>query len=135
MAANKAFRFGPVALTTTTTTNILNPATATGGTNAGSSSQFIVLRHIRVVNKTATAARFALWLGGTGANLAGTECIAGGTATAGALDASVGVSVAAGSFFDWFGALRVDAADFLVGGAGTTLALVIEGEGEIGVAG
>lgn len=135
MAANKTFRFGPVALTTTTTTNILNPATTTGGTNAGSSSQYIVLRHVRVVNKTATAAFFALWLGATGANTAGTECIAGGTATAGALDANRGVSVAANSYFDWFGVLRLDAADFLVGGAGTTLALVIEGEGEIGVAG
>jgi len=40
---NKAFRFGPIALTTTLTTNLLNPATATGGVNAGSSSQYIIL--------------------------------------------------------------------------------------------
>jgi len=135
MAANKTFRFGPVALTTTTTTNLLNPPTATGGTNAGSSAQYIILRRVRVVNKTNAAANFALWLGATGANTAGTEVIAGGAATAGALNAGTGVSVAANGFFDWYGILRLDAADFLVGGAGTTTALTIEGEGEIGVSG
>lgn len=135
MAANKTFRFGPVALTTTTTTNILNPPAASGGVNSGSSGQYIILRHVRVVNKTNTAAFFALWLGATGANAAGTEVIAGGAATAGALNANTGVSVAANSYFDYYGLLRLDTADFLVGGAGTATALTIEGEGEIGVAG
>jgi hypothetical protein len=123
MAANRRFRFGPLALTTTLTTNILNPPTATGGVNAGSSSQYIVLSHIRIVNKTTSAATFSLWLGATGANAAGTEVI--GTAT----------TVSANSAFDWYGSLRIDAADFLVGGAGTATALTITGEGEIGVAG
>jgi len=120
---NKAFRFGPVALTTTLTTNILNPPTTTGGTNAGSSSQYIILRHIRIVNKTASPVTCSFWLGATGANAAGTEVI------------GQGLSVPANSFVDWFGYLRLDAADFLVGGAGTTTALSIQGEGEIGVAG
>jgi hypothetical protein len=123
MASNKRFRFGPVALSTTLTTNILNPATTTGGVNAGSSAQYIVLSHIRIVNKTTSAASFSLWLGATGANAAGTEVI--GTAT----------PVAANSAFDWYGSLRLDAADFLVGGAGTATALTITGEGEVGVAG
>ena len=120
---NKTFRFGPVALTTTMATNLLNPPTATGGVNAGSSSQYIVLKHLRVVNKTAIAATFSLWLGATGANAAGTEVI--GTA----------LSVPANSAYDWYGMLRLDAADFLVGGAGTNTALTITGEGEIGVSG
>jgi hypothetical protein len=120
---NKAFRFGPVALTTTMTTNLLNPPAASGGVNAGSSAQYIVLRHVRIVNKTGSAATFSLWLGATGANAAGTEVI--GTA----------LSVAANSAYDWYGCLRLDAADFLVGGAGTTTALTITGSGEIGVAG
>lgn len=123
MASNKAFRFGPVALTTTLTTNILNPATTTGGTNAGSSSQYIILRHIRLVNKTAGAITFTLYLGATGANAAGTEII--GTA----------LSVAANSAYDWYGAMRLDAADFLVGGASANTSMSIQGEGEIGVAG
>lgn len=123
MAQNKAFRFGPVALTSTLTTNILNPPTASGGTNAGSSSQYIILRHIRIVNKTAGAVTFTLYLGATGANTAGTEVI--GTA----------LSVAANSAYDWYGALRLDASDFLVGGASANTSLTIQGEGEIGVAG
>ncbi len=123
MAANKVFRFGPVALTNTYTTNILNPPTASGGTNAGSSSQYIVLKHIRVVNKTAGAVSFRLFLGATGANAAGTEII------------GYDLSVAANSYVDWYGLLRIDAADFLVGGASAATSLTIEGEGEIGVAG
>lgn len=123
MASNKTFRFGPIALTTTLTTNLLNPATATGGVNSGSSSNYIILRHVRIVNKTGSAATASLWLGATAGNVAGTEVIA------------QGVSVPANSFIDWYGVLRLDAADFLVGGSGTTTALSINGEGEIGVAG
>lgn len=123
MAANKVFRFGPIALTNTLTTNLLNPPTATGGVNGGSSSQYIILKHIRIVNKTGSAATFSLWLGATGANAAGTEVV--GQAK----------SVGANDVYDWYGTLRIDAADFLVGGASANTTLTIQGEGEIGVAG
>lgn len=123
MAANKVFRFGPVALSNTLTTNILNPPAASGGVGAGSSGQYIVLRHIRIVNKTGGAVTFSLWLGATGGNAAGTEVI------------GQGYSVAANSAFDWYGLMRLDTADFLVGGASAATSLTIEGEGEIGVAG
>jgi hypothetical protein len=123
MASNKIFRLGPVALTATLTTNILNPPTATGGVGAGTSANYIVLRHIRIVNKTAGAVTFSLWLGATGGNVAGTEVI--GTA----------YSVAANSAFDWYGAMRLDSTDFLVGGASALTSLTLSGEGEIGVAG
>lgn len=123
MPANKTFRFGPIALTNTLTTNLLNPPTTTGGVNAGSSSQYVILRHVRILNKTAGAVTFSLWLGGTGGNVAGTEVIGTGT------------SIAANSFIDYYGMLRLDAADFLVGGASANTSLTIEGEGEIGVAG
>lgn len=122
MPSNKAFNFGPVALTNTLTTNILNPATATGGTNAGSSSQYIIVRHIRIVNKTAGAVTCTFYRGATGGNVAGTEVI------------GVGLSVAANSFIDWYGIMRFDAADFLVGGASANTSLSIQGEGEVGVA-
>ena len=123
MASNKTFRFGPVAMSATLTTNILNPPTATGGVNAGSSAQYIVLKHIRIVNKTAGAVTFSLWLGATGANAAGTEVI------------GQALSVPANSYFDWYGMLRFDSADFLVGGASAATSLSIQGEGEIGVSG
>ena len=123
MAANKVFRFGPIALTNTLTTNLLNPPTATGGTNGGSSAQYIILRHVRIVNKTASAATCSFWLGATGANAAGTEVI------------GQGLAVAANSYVDWYGLLRLDSADFLVGGASAATTLSIQGEGEIGVSG
>lgn len=120
---NKTFRFGPVALTNTLGTNLLNPPAASGGVNAGSSAQYVILKHMRVTNKTGSAATFSLWLGATGANAAGTEII--GQAQ----------TVPANSSYDWYGLLRLDAADFLVGGASVNTALTISGEGEIGVAG
>lgn len=120
---NKAFNFGPIALTNTLTTNILNPAAASGGVNAGSSGQYILLKHIRVVNKTGGAVTFSLWKGATGANAAGTEVV------------GIGQSVAANSSYDWYGLMRLDVADFLVGGASAATSLSIQGEGEVGVAG
>lgn len=123
MAANKTFRVGPLALTTTLTTNVLNPAAASGGVNGGSSGQYIILRHIRIVNKTANSATFTLYLGATGANAAGTEVVGFGTPVAG------------NSFFDWYGVLRLDTTDFLVGGSNTATALTFQAEGEVGVAG
>jgi len=122
---NKAFRFGPVALSNTLTTNILNPnVTSLAGPVGFTMTQpYLILKHIRIVNKTAGAVTFSLYLGATGANAAGTEVI--GTA----------LSVAANSAFDWYGSLRIDAADFLVGGASAATSLTIQGEGEIGVSG
>jgi hypothetical protein len=121
---NKAFRFGPLALTNTLTTNILNPATTTGGVNGGGSGNlYLIIKHIRIVNKTAGAVTVSLWIGATGANAAGTEF------------AFQATSCPANSFLDWFGLVRLDVADFLVGGAGAATSLSIEGEGEIGVAG
>jgi hypothetical protein len=125
MAANKIFNFGPVALTTTLTTNILNCniTSLTGPVGFTATQPYIVLKHIRIVNKTGSAATFSLWKGATGANAAGTEVIGQGT------------SVPANSYVDWYGIMRFDAADFLVGGSGTATALSIQGEGEIGMSG
>lgn len=123
MAANKIFRFGPVIMSATLTTNILNPnVTSLAGPVGFTMTQpYMIIRHIRISNKTGSAATFSLWLGATGANAAGTEIV--GTAQ----------SVPANSYVDWYGMLRLDAADFLVGGAGTAAALTIQGEGEIGL--
>lgn len=125
MASNRVFNFGPVALTTTLTTNILNcNITSLAGPVGFTATQpYIVLKHIRIVNKTAGAVTFSLWKGATGANTAGTEVV------------GQGYSIAANAAFDWYGIMRFDSADFLVGGANTTTALSIQGEGEIGMSG
>ena len=100
--------FGPLALTNTTTTNIYNNASAL---------IYDVIRHIHVVNKTASPATFSLWLGATGANAAGTELYNGQV-------------VAANSVFDAYLTLKMTSTDFLVGGASANTTLTIEGEGE-----
>lgn len=124
MAQNKKFKFGPVALTTTLTTNILNPAiTSVAGTVGFTATQpYLLLYHVRITNKTANAATFSLWVGASGGNAAGTEFI------------NTGHSVAANDSYDWYSpsGFRIDSTDFLVGGAGTATALTISGEGEIG---
>ena len=125
MAANKIFTSGPTALTTTLTTNILNPniTSVAGPVGFTMTQPYIIVRHIRIVNKTATSATFSLWLGATGANTAGTEVI------------GTGYPVAANSAFDWYGQMRIDSTQFLVGGSNTATALTIAIEGEIGVSG
>lgn len=122
MQARK-FRLGPVALTNTLTTNILNPPTTTGGVGAGTPNTYIVLKHIRIVNKTAGAVAASLWIGATGANAAGTEIMSG-------------LSVPANSHIDFYDpGLRLDVGDFLVGGAAAATSLTLFATGEIGLVG
>lgn len=119
---NKPFRFGPLALSNVLATDLLRPPTTSGGVNAGASPCYIILKHLRIVNRTTSAASFSLWLGATGANAAGTEVV------------GQGMVVQPNQAVDWYGILRLDYADFLVGGSNTANALTIQGEGEIGVA-
>lgn len=125
MASNKVFNLGPVALTTTLTTNIMNcNVTSLAGPVGFTLTQpYLVIRHIRVVNKTASAVTVSLWKGAAGGNAAGTEFV------------WQAATVAANSFLQEFGIWRFDAADFLVGGAGTATALSFQATGEIGVSG
>lgn len=88
---------------------------------ATSVNLYFIIRHIRITNKTGSAATCSFWIGATGGNAAGTEVIA------------QGLSVAANSYVDWYGLLTLDVADFLVGGAGTGSALSFEAEGEVGI--
>jgi hypothetical protein len=124
MAANKVIRFGPAAVSNAAA-NLVNPPTLTGGTGlAGTNSAaYVIIRHMRVVNKTAGAVTFTAYVGATGGSAAGTEF--GFNAT----------SIPANSYVDWYGMLRLDTADFLTGLASALTSLVFEAEGEIGVAG
>jgi hypothetical protein len=125
MAANKIVRFGPIALSNTLTTNILNPPTLTGGVTAGTTNTntYFLIKHLRIVNKTAGAVTFSFWIGATGANAAGTEVV------------GIATSVAANSAVDFYPpSLRLDVGDFLVGGAGAATSLTLSGSGEIGIA-
>ena len=126
MAANKILRFGPVALGTTVA-NIINPPSLTGGTGlAGTNSAaYVILRHIRIVNTGAAAASPSLFIGATGGSASGTAFAFNGT--------SIPASGNPGNYLDWYGLVRLDAADFLTG-LGSAAGLVFEAEGEIGIA-
>lgn len=81
---------------------------------------YVIIRKLRIINKTGNTATFSLWVGATGANAAGTEVYGQGT------------SVPANSAFEDFDGFRMDVADFLVGGAGTATALTLVAAAEIG---
>jgi hypothetical protein len=123
MAANKVVRFGPVAMVTGSTPNLVNPnVTSVAGPVGFTMTQpYLIIRHIRLVNKTAGAITVSLYVGATGASAAGTEFL--GTA----------LSIAANSAYDWYGMLRLDVADFLTGSASANTSITFEGEGEIGL--
>lgn len=94
---------GPLALTTTLTTNLYNNPSAL---------LYDVVKHIHITNKTASARTFTIYKGATGANAAGTELF-------------LGVSIPANSSFDYYPANMVlKSTDFLVGGADADTALV-----------
>jgi hypothetical protein len=104
--ADKLVRlYGPAALTATYTTNIYQ-----GG--GGSALIADEINHIHICNKGAAAATFRIYLGGTGANAAGTELF-------------YDVSIAVGAVYPWYGRLKLTSADFLVGGASLVTHLVI----------
>jgi len=202
MASNRSFRFGPVALTTTLTTEIFTPPVVAGGVGfeADISACYSVIRHIRILNKTASSATYSLYIaqatqvaaasngvavssfagagtlnvvstsgfpasgtltaatstgqatitytGTTATTFTGCTTTAGtGNLTTGGLVVTVTNANIAGSEFmgiatpvnpnsyvDWYGSLRLNANDCLVGGSNTATALTINGEGEIGVA-
>lgn len=119
---NRPLTVGPVALTNTYTTNILNPAAAGSGVGYTPTASYIILKHISIVNKTAGAVTFRLFKDTTGGNTAGKELI------------GYDRSVAANDTYNWYGMLRLDAADFLVGGASANTSLSFEAEGEVGLA-
>ena len=112
---------GSVQLTTTLTTNILNPPTGAAGVGLTATNQFLILKKLRSVNKTAGNVTVSLWRGATGANA----------------DAGIfvwnGLVIGANSFAEWTGNARFDVADFLVGGSNTATAITLEYEYELDV--
>lgn len=123
MAANKVLNFNPVAMANVAT-NIMNPPTLTGGTGLGgtNTATYIIVRHVTIVNRTASSATFSLYKGATGASVSGTEII--GNAT----------PIPANSSYTFYCGMRFDTTDFLVGLASAAATLTIQLEGEIGVA-
>ena len=121
MATNKAVNIQPIAIPNAVG-NLLNPAVTSlaGPVGLTLSQPYLIINHMRITNKTAAAVSVTLYKGATGGSAAGTEF------------AFAGVSIPANSYVDWYGKLRLDAADFLTGVAGAASALGLTAEGEIG---
>src|SRR5258707_10868280 len=101
---NRPLRFGPVALSNTLTTNILNcNVTSLAGPVGFTLTQpYLLITHMRAVNKTGSPVTVSLWIGATGRNPAGTGVPWQAT------------SIPGNSYIDWDGALPLHAADVLV---------------------
>lgn len=121
---NRPARFGPAAMATAVA-NLLNCALTSNSGPVGISSPaslalYLLITHIRLVNTASSAATASLFIGTTATS-----------ATAAAF-AFNGYSIAANSYVDWYGRVRLDAADYLTGLA-SAVTVVWQGEGEIGI--
>src|SRR5271155_1947052 len=119
---NRPLRVGPVAMTTVLSTTILNTSLSAlaGPTGYTVTQPYAILTHVRVVNTTAGSLNVSLYIGATGASVAG---------TAFALNA---YPVAATSYVDWYGRVRLESTDYLTGGASGD-GVTFQAEGEIGL--
>lgn len=120
---NRALRVGPVALTATLSTTVLNTSLSAlaGPTGYTQTQPYAILTHIRVLNKSATSANVSMYIGATGASAAGSEF------------AFNAYPVPGNSYVDWYGRVRLESTDYLTGGASSATALTFEAEGEIGL--
>ena len=131
---NKILNFEPAYLSTaslaTLGANILNCAITSAGTAIVASSigftatqPYVILKHIRIQNQlTTTAVNATLYKGATLASVAGTEF------------SFSSVSIPAQSYLDWYGQHRFDSGDFLTGFCNVPQAVIINMDGEIGLA-
>ncbi len=102
--------------------NLFNPGTTTGGVNSPATNLYGVITHMRAVNKTSSPVTISLYIGATGGSAAGTEF------------AWVAKAIPANDAIDWNGRVPIQAADFLTGLASLVTSVVLEIDGEIGVA-
>ncbi len=81
------------------------------------STIYTVIRHIHIVNVTAAAVTFSMYVGATGGSTGGTQLFGG-------------QSIAANSPFDYYCVMKMLSTDFLtaVASAATSLVITVEGE-------
>jgi hypothetical protein len=115
---------GPVALTSTYTTNIFNPPTTTGGTNPGtpSSNTFAIIYWIQLIDKGGNGGTVNLYLGASTANSAGTE-----------LCKALAVPANGITPIYFPSGLRITTSQYIVGGASAGTEITFLAGGEIGI--
>lgn len=123
MAQSRLFKV--LSALTTTVTNLLNGnvTSLSGPVGITLTQPRLLVRKIRVVNKSTGAVTCSFWLGATGASAAGTELSLQGN------------SIPANSYVDvFYGPLEMDSTDFLTGNSGANTALTVNIELEAGFA-
>jgi len=84
------------------------------------STIYTVITHIHVTNDDVAIVTFSLYIGATGAEAVGTQLVE---------DYSLAVAGSSASSWDYYGQLRMDSTDFLVGIASDATRAVITVEG------
>jgi hypothetical protein len=104
MAQNKKLNIQPAALTTSAA-DYLNSTitTLTGGVGWVATQPYILLRHVRAINTGNAAASVTMYKGLSGGSAPGTEYM------------WCGKNIPPNDSVEWFGEMRLDAADFLSG--------------------
>jgi hypothetical protein len=118
--ANKLLKIPPQYIPSTIG-NLLNCAitSLSGPVGYTQTQPYLVLKHMRVINKDTIAHVISLYIGATGGSAGGTEF---GWAN---------FSLAAQSTQDWYGTQRLDSTDFLTGIADLASKVTINLEAEI----
>lgn len=118
---NRALNVQPIAVPAAAA-NLLNCAitSVAGPVGITLPQPYMILKHIRVNNKSGSAVACTLYKGATGASAAGTEF------------AFAAATVPANGYLDWNGSTRFDSTDFLTGVAGTVTTLVLNIDAEVG---
>ncbi len=129
---NKILNFPPAYLATASLStvqaggNLFNSAVTTltaGGVGFVGTQPYAILKHVRIQNQlTTTAVNATLYKGATVSSVAGTEF------------AFSSVSIPAQSYLDWYGQHRFDSGDFVTGYSNLPNAVIINMDGEIGLA-
>lgn len=123
--ADKFFRAGPTAMPTAATNLVRCPTATAAGTGIAAQTVTALIRHIRIVNKTAATCTFTLFIGDSAGSAAGTEFGAGLTV------------VPAYGVWEWYGMLRLDygaSSEVLSETCQTVTSLVFEAEGTLSLA-
>ena len=124
MATNKQVRLGPLPVAVAVG-NLFNPPVVSGGVgiSGANTATYLLIKHLRIVNKSSLAVPFTGYVGVTGGSAPGTEVLGGA------------VLIPANGSQDFYPVgLRLDIADFFTGIAGTATTLVISGTAELGIA-
>lgn len=123
MAQNKILNVEP-GYVASTATNILNPniTSLAGPVGYTQTQPYIIVTHVRILNNDNAQHLVKFFKGASGGSAGGTEVFWPN-----------GYALGAGQFQDWYGKVRVDAADFITGSCDASSKVTYNIDAEIGL--